>query len=218
MSQTTVAETTRTVRRRLIRALRGVRRTVLARRRIGAALLAGVAVAAGLRALAVPTPTTAIQVVRHDLEAGAVVRVDDLVTVEVPPESVPAGIAKDAAGRTLAAPLRRGEPVTDVRLLGPAFTQGYPGLTAVPVRLPDAAAVALLQPGDRIDLVSSRQRGGSGLLTGATVLAIPEVPSDTSTGGAAPAGRLVVLGVPVESAYDTSRASVQDLLSFTFSG
>ena len=55
----------------------------------------------------------------------------------------------------LAAPLRQGEPVTDVRLVGPSLTEGYDGLVAVPVRLPDAGAVSLLQVGDQIDLVAT---------------------------------------------------------------
>ncbi len=79
----------------------------------------------------------------------------DLTSVAFAPGSVPAGADAAPQGRTLAAPLRAGEPVTDVRLVGPALTDGYPGLTAVPVRLPDAGMAALLAVGDRIDLVSA---------------------------------------------------------------
>ena len=42
-----------------------------------------------------------------------------------------------------------------MRLVGPALTAGYAGLVAVPVRLPDAGTVDLLEVGDRVDLVAA---------------------------------------------------------------
>ena len=88
---------------------------------------------------------------------------------------MPDGLARAAVGRTLAAPLRRGEPVTDVRLVGPELTDGTPGLTAVPVRLPDAAMVALLEVGDLIDLIATDPQGSGATVVaaGVPVLAIP---------------------------------------------
>jgi hypothetical protein len=41
-------------------------------------------------------------------------------------------------GRTLAGPVRAGEPVTDVRLVSPSLAAGYPGRVLVPVRIADA--------------------------------------------------------------------------------
>ena len=94
-------------------------------------------------------------VAARDLPAGQVLGAADLVAVGFAPGSAPAGAVdvETTTGRTLAAPLRAGEPVTDVRLVGPGLTDGYPGLAAVPVRLPDAGMADLLQAGDRIDLV-----------------------------------------------------------------
>src|SRR3954467_8454852 len=121
---------------RLTAAVRPVRRAVLARRRLLAAVLTAVAVATGLHAAAAPPPAVVdVVVAARDLPAGTVLDAGDVRSVVFAPGSVPAGAAPDAAGRTLAAPLRAGEPVTDVRLVGPALTDGYPGLAAVPVRL-----------------------------------------------------------------------------------
>ena len=182
-------------RDRLAPSLRAVRRAVLARRRLLAALLTAVAVAAGLHAVAAPPPVAVdVSVAARDLPAGTVLAPGDLRTVGFAPGSVPDGVSRDAPGRTLAAPLRAGEPVTDVRLVGPALTEGYPGLSAVPVRLPDPAMAALLRVGDRVDLVSADPQGGpAGVVARAVpVLALPE--PGPGTGVAELPGRLVVIG------------------------
>ena len=94
---------------------------------------------------------------------------DDVRPAAYSPGLAPHGLADDPVGRVLAAPLRQGEPVTDVRLVGPPLTEGYDGLVAVPVRLPDAGMVALLQVGDRIDLVATDPQGGGARIVAADV-------------------------------------------------
>jgi Flp pilus assembly protein CpaB len=203
---------------RLSRARRRVRRAVLARRRLLAALLAGVAVAAGVQATAAPPPpAVAVLTAARDLPAGAVIGDDDLVAVGFAPGSVPSGAARNPVGRTLAAPVRRGEPVTDVRLVGPALTAGDPGLTAVPVRLPDAGMVALLEVGDRIDLIGTdpQSSGASVVASGVPVLAIPRPSTDSS--GTGPSGGLVVVGVAPTEVTTLTDASVRLFLTFAFS-
>src|SRR5690242_13846156 len=111
------------MRDRLASILRPVRRAVLARRRALAAALTAVAVLAGLQAVAAPPPPhVPVAVAARDLPAGTVLAPGDVTTVDFAPGSVPSGLAGEVAGRTLAAPLRAGEPVTDVRLVGPALT------------------------------------------------------------------------------------------------
>jgi Flp pilus assembly protein CpaB len=203
---------------RLSRAFRRVRRAVLARRRLLAALLAGVAVAAGVQAAtAPPPPAVGVLTAARDLPAGAVIAVDDLVTVDFVPGSVPSGVARDVVGKTLAAPVRRGEPVTDVRLVGPALTAGDPELTAVPVRLPDAGMVALLEVGDRIDLIGTdpQSSGASVVATGVPVLALPRPSPDTS--GSGQPGGLVVVGAAPTEVTRLADASVRLFLTFAFS-
>jgi Flp pilus assembly protein CpaB len=204
-------------RARLSRVLRPVRRAVLARRRPLAAVLTAVAVVTGLRAAAAPPPDRVLVLVAaRDLPAGVVLRAGDLAEASFAPGSVPAGVAAGAAGRVLAAPLRRGEPVTDVRLVGPALTDAYPGLTAVPVRLPDPAMAGLLRVGDRVDLVAADpQQGGAEVIAeDVPVLAIPVAEPDT--GGAGLSGRLVVFGAPPEDVTDIAGAAVRALVTYAF--
>ena len=111
----------------------------------------------------------------RDLAAGAVLARADLRTAALPAGLVPAGAARELpalVGRTVAGPVRRGEALTDVRLVGPGLTAGLgpQESSAVPVRLADAEAAALVRPGDRIDVLgtpveavgpSSRRRAGT---------------------------------------------------------
>ena len=207
------------VRDRVAAARRTLRRRVLARRRLLAALLAGVAVAAGLHTVrAEPAARVGVLVAAHDLPAGAVVGSADVRRVGFAPGSVPDGLADEPAGRTLAAPLRAGEPLTDVRLVGPALTDGYPGLVAVPVRLPDAGMAGLLRVGDRIDLVSADPQGASAevVATDLPVLALPDTP--TEVGAAGLSGRLVVVGAEPGDVSRIADASVRTFVTIAFAG
>src|SRR3954470_4062711 len=144
---------------RLPRSLRRARRFLLARRRLLAACAAVVAVLALMQATSAPPPRrTPVLTASHDIPAGAVVGADDLTTVPFDPGSVPAGVlagAADAIGRTTAGPVRRGEAITDVRLVTGRLLSGHPDLVAVPVRIGDPGVVRLLRVGDRVDLVAA---------------------------------------------------------------
>jgi Flp pilus assembly protein CpaB len=208
----------RATRDRLRRLLTAVRRAVLRRRRLLAAVLTAVAVAAGLHSVtAPPPPRIDVLVAAHDLPAGTVLAPGDLTPVPFEPGSVPDDLARSTAGRTLAAPVRRGEPVTDVRLVGPGLADGQPGLTAVPVRLPDAGMVELLAAGDRIDLVAADPQGSGArvVAAGVPVLAVPGALPDAASDGVT--GRLVVIGAADQAEVTRiADAAVRDFLTFTF--
>ncbi len=207
---------------RLRRAAHGVRRSVLARRRLLAALLTAVAVTAGLRAASAPAPATVpVTVAAHDLPGGVVVGADDVTTSRFAPGSVPDDLVEQPVGRLLAAPLTRGEPVSSARLVGPSLSASAPsGVQAMPVRLPDPATAALLQVGDLVDLVSTDPaEGGSRVLAHrVAVLALPEH-SVGSLGAAATGlgGQVVVLGVDVAAVPSISDAAARTLLSYVWS-
>ena len=197
---------------------RVVRRRVLARRRWLAALAAGIAVAAGLHtATAEPPPAVAVLSAARDLPAGEVLTADDVVPVPLPPGAVPEGVVAAAVGRVLAAPLRSGEPITDVRLVGARLAAAHPELATLPVRFPDAGLVALVEVGDRIDLIATdAQSGGSRVVASdAMVLAIPE-PGE-ATGSSTPPGALLLLGIAPTSVPAVSEAAVRWFLSYSFS-
>ena len=204
---------------RLVAPLAAARRQVLRRRRLVAAACAAVAVVAGLSATSRPAPPTYdVVVAARDLPAGEVLDDGDLATVAFAPGSVPDGLAPAAPGRVLAAPLTRGQPVTEVALVGPAMTGDRDELRAVPVRLPDAGAVGLLQVGDEIDLVATDPREGTSetVAPGAVVLALPV--ADEAVGPTGLPGRLVVLGVDDAAVADLAGAVSRSVVTFAWSG
>lgn len=198
-----------------------MRRTVLARRRPLAALAAAVAVAAGLQAAAEPPPPRSfVLTAAHDLAGGAVVAASDLTRVAFDPASVPSGTvvsAAEAVGRTTVAPMRAGEPITDVRLLGGSLLDGYPGKVAAPVRIADAGAVDLLKVGDVVDVLAAAPQGGSGAITGAAVVAadapVVALPQQRESRSMAQPGGLVVVAIPDKTAQTIAAAGVSGYLS-----
>lgn len=208
-------------RDRLVRPLRAVRRAVLRRRRILAALLTAVAVAAGLHAVATPPPATIrVTVAARDLTSGTVLSAADVESAQFSPESVPDAVAAAPIGRVLAAPLRRGEPLTDLRLVGPALTDGHPDLTAIPLRLPDAGMVDLLEVGDRIDVVAADPQGGGAEVVAADVLVLALAALDESDARSGPSGlpgQLVVIGAQATDVPGLAEAVVRAFVTFTWS-
>jgi pilus assembly protein CpaB len=103
---------------------------------------------------------TPVVVAARDIPAGTVLARPDLLAVSLPPDVVPAGTARDVpalVGRTIGGPVRRGEAVTDARLVGPGLATGLgpQESSATPVRLADAEAAALVRPGDRVDVLGT---------------------------------------------------------------
>ncbi|TQS21394.1 SAF domain-containing protein [Microbispora sp. KK1-11] len=102
--------------------MRDLRRLTARRRRPIAAVLAGLAVACVLLAVRTPDGVEVLAAAR-DLTGGRLTA-SDVVVVRLPPDTVPAGAYAPGApvsGRVLAGPLRRGELLTDARLLGPGL-------------------------------------------------------------------------------------------------
>lgn len=92
---------------------------------------------------------------------------------------------------------------------------------SAPVRIADAAAVRLLRPGDRVDVIAAEQtvRGATARVVarGALVTRVPE-PLDAPAGDAGPvsdAGALVVLSVPRSTAARLAGAGAAARLSVT---
>jgi Flp pilus assembly protein CpaB len=207
------------VRVRLLDRLTSVRRAVLRRRRLLAVLCAIGAAAAGLRATAPPAaPTVEVLVAASDLPAGAELRAEDLSTVALTQETAPDGVLTEvgeAAGAILAAPLRAGEPVTDVRLVGPGLADAAPGTVAVPVRLSDAAQAGLLRVGDEVDLLATdpQSRTTATIASDALVLAVPELEQDAPD---AITGRLIVAGIPDSSVAEVTGAAVTSFVTYAW--
>jgi Flp pilus assembly protein CpaB len=202
--------------------LRGLRRGLLRRRRMLAAVCVAAAVATGLHATTAPPPaTTTVLAAARDLPAGSAVGSGDVVPVEFTPGSVPAGVVGDPVGRTLAAPLRRGEPVTDVRLIGEELADAHPELATMPVRLPDEGLAALLAPGDQVDLVATDPQGSGARVVASDVLVLATPPpgegDQTGAVDSASPGVVVVVGVPPATVTAVADASVRWFLGYAWS-
>lgn len=197
------------------RRARSARRAVLARRRPLAALLTATAVLVGVRTVAAPPPaTTGVLVAARDLPAGTTLVADHLTTVDFAEGTEPSAVAAQPVGRTLAAPVSAGEPITDPRLLGQGLAQAHDGLAVLPVRLPDAGAAALLRPGDRIDLLATAPSGETRTIAD-HVWVVTLGPA--SEGDSGVSGRLVVVAVSEASSEQVTSASVTEFLTYTYS-
>jgi len=227
---------------------RDLERTVRRHRRLVAAGLAALAVLLGLAALAPPAaPTTSIVVAARDLPAGRVIAAGDLTTAAVPAPLTVAALTdpQTALGRVLAAPLAAGSVVPAGVVAGPealASQLRAAGRSdvAVPVRLGDAGAAALLQPGDVVDvwatetssLTSGSALDGAGdavtsaadglarrVAASVTVLAVPRPARDggllAGSDPAAATGGLVVLAVPSSSVAGLAHAAAVARLAAT---
>ena len=148
--------------------LRRPRSPVHTARRGAAALLAAGAVFLALRPAPVPVPprapaTVPVAVASADLPAGTALSEADVAVVRLPAGTAPGGATPDVrplVGRVLAGAVRTGEPITDVRLVGPGLTALLPGdLVAAPVRLADLAVAALVSSGDRVDVLAAHPDG-----------------------------------------------------------
>ncbi|WP_110208222.1 Flp pilus assembly protein CpaB [Nocardioides daejeonensis] len=208
---------------RLRRTRHRLRRRLLRHRRGLAAVLLGVAAVGTLRTLA-PAPPAYVDLVvaAADLPAGTPVSASDLTVVRVPPDAVPEGAQgrREALGRTLAGPLRRGEPLTDAGLVAPGMLTDAPGMVALPVRIPDPGVVAMLRPGDRIDLAATDPQSGltEQVATGVRVITVPQPEREPQATGPGLAGRLVVLAVSPASARNIAGAAATRWLAVTISG
>lgn len=194
-----------------------VRRRVLRHRGAIAAVVAALAVYLVVHAVtAPPPPTEAVWVARHDLASGTIVAAADLVRRDyaagTKPEQIIAG-PDQIAGRTLAVPVGAGMPVRRDAVLGTRWLSGYPGVSAMPVRITDPAVSPLLTVGDRIDLIATDPEQPDSARTVARdvlVLALPPSPADATS---SLSGRLVLVGVPAQSVGTLAAASVRDFLT-----
>ncbi|MGO9382005.1 MAG: SAF domain-containing protein [Mycobacterium sp.] len=132
-------------------------RTVLARR----VAAGGLVVLAGIATLRSNPDGDSAEVVvaARDLHPGTALTPDDVRLEKRLATTVPDGSQADLAtvvGSTLASPTRRGEVLTDVRLLGSRLAESTagPGARIVPLHLTDGALVDLVRVGDVVDVLA----------------------------------------------------------------
>jgi Flp pilus assembly protein CpaB len=191
-----------------------VHRTLVRHRRLIAAVLLCAAAGTCVEAL-LPRgePRTEVVSAAADLPAGTVLTGRDLEPLTLPAGAAPPGAAGDRSafvGQRLAAPLRRGDVLTDTRLVGPGLLTGTaPGTVAVPLRPADASTVDLVAAGQQVDVVVSTGNGyetaaqSTVLARGLTVLyTSPAAGSGSGWPGSpdSPSGLVVVAASPADAA------------------
>ncbi len=198
---------------------RRLRRFYLRYHRALAAVLSGAAVFLFARAAAPPpADTVSVVVAAHDLSGGADLQPGDVSLVHLPPNVTADGTYSSLAtviGHTVAAPMRAGEPLTDRRLLGRSLLAGYgTGLVAAAVPIQNPDVVALLHPGDAIDVYAARSTVGPATLlaSAAPVVTLPQSTGDTEQGG------LVLLAVTPAQAASLASASATSPLFIALRG
>jgi pilus assembly protein CpaB len=192
-------------------------RTVGCHRRLLAAGLAAGAVALALQAAeSDPAPTVPVVAAAGELRGGTTLTAEDLLLVDIPRGAVPRGAVAsvdDAVGRLLSGPMHAGELVTDLRLVGPSLLAGWgEDLVATPVRIADPGVLALVRPGDRIDLYATPLSAlGPAAVVSAKVpvLAVP----DSGEQGALAEGALLVIAATTRQAGLLAEAAVTSRLS-----
>jgi pilus assembly protein CpaB len=197
----------------------GFGRTLLLRR-VVAAVLVGLAAVLALAPGRAGSPDDAVVVAARDLAAGTVLEPGLVALRGIPEQVVPEGAARSPSavlGRTLAAPVRRGELLTDVRLTGSDLARTIstnPDTVSVSLRLADPGVATLLRPGATVDVVTvgERQDEPVVLARGARVLAVLE--ADSHAGERA--GRLVLVALDPVAATRVAAASISQTLTVTF--
>jgi pilus assembly protein CpaB len=215
----------RPAKRTAMHAWHDVRLLARRHRRLIAAVLFAIGVAGALGSIAPnPPPTTPVVTASHDLPAGAVLAPSDLTVVGVPPADVPSGAVAAApalVGRQLTGAVRRGEPLTDVRLDSGPLRRPAAGLVAAPVRLADTQAAQLLRPGMRVDVLAASPAtdgapaAASVVAADVTVVAIPGAAStaDNAATDVGVEGALVILATNATQARQLAQAQVSARLS-----
>jgi Flp pilus assembly protein CpaB len=193
-------------------------RTVLARRIAAAALV----VLAGVAALR-PNPDgerAQVVVAARDLSPGATLTADDLRLEKRLTPTIPDGSQSDIdtiVGSTLAGPARRGEVLTDVRLLGRRLAESAAGPDAriVPVHPVDSALSDLVRPGDVVDIVAASETSSPSTAKVVATAAIVVLVSAKQKAQAATSERVVLVALPAAAANAVAGAALTQTVTLT---
>lgn len=185
-------------------------------RRVAAGALVVLAAAAALRSEPGGAHSDAVVAVR-DLSPGAVLTADDVRIEYRAAATLPEGTQGDVAaviGTVPAGPIRRGEVITDVRLLGPPLTEAAAGPNArvVPLQLSQEAILDVLREGDVVDVIAAPPSApvpdahatARTVATDAVVVLIS--PDAGGLGGAG--ARVVLVALPAAAATAVAAASL----------
>lgn len=162
------------------------------------------------------SPPQSITVATHDIPSGATLTGADLTTVTAMlPVGTP-GVA-ELVGEVVRGPLVAGEPVTQGRVVPGGRVAPPPDSLVFPLTLADERIAALLQSGDRVDVLVTPDALHEGqprvLAEQVEVLGVPVTP-DGGFGAASPqSGAVVLLAVPQQTAAQLAAIRRSDHVS-----
>ena len=204
---------------RLRQAMRPDFTRTLRARRIAAGVLVVLAAALALR----PDPAgerTDVAVSARDLQPGAALSADDVHIESRPSATLPDGAHTDVAallGATLAGPVRRGEILTDARVLSSrlaGLTTG-PQSRIVPLHLNDAAVPDLIRTGDVVDVLGAPDADAAvrpRLLASDAVVVLV---SPAGKGAGSFGERVVMVALPAAAAHALAAATLVQTVTLT---
>lgn len=198
-------------------------RTVLARR-IAAGGLVLLAAVAALR----PDPAGSYQAVAvavHDLGPGTALTADDVRLEKRSAAGLPEGAQTnlgEVLGATLAGPARRGEVITDVRILGSrlAGLSAGPDARLVALHLADPAMTDLIRAGDVVDVLGAGVEPGTTTATEAHPRVIATNAVVVLVSAAAPTlgsdhTRVILVALPAVAAKSVAGANLAQPVTVT---
>jgi Flp pilus assembly protein CpaB len=206
---------------RIVHGLRPDWTRTVAARRVAAGALVLLAAVAALR----PDPSDGrvdVIVAARDLAPGIELVAADLRIESHSVTTIPDGAqskSSDLVGATLTGPARRGEVLTDVRVLSSRLADAAVGPDAriVPVHPTDAALLDLVRPGDVVDVLAvsdtaagSVEERSRVVATNAVVVLVSATSKDRGRDG------VVLIALPVLKANEVAGASLSQAITLTF--
>ncbi len=188
-------------------------------RRAAAGLLVILAAVAAIRAEPGGEHDVTVVAVR-DLEPGVALTVDDVRLDNRLTATLPDGAQSEVAtvvGALPAGPVRRGEVLTDVRLLSPRLAQAAAGPDArlVPLHVADRAVPDLLRPGDIVDILAAPASDPDAtarvIATDAVVVSVSARPKTPTVAD----DRVVLVALPVGAANNVAGATLVQSVTLT---
>ncbi|MBY6538345.1 SAF domain-containing protein [Rhodococcus sp. BP-349] len=160
-----------------------------------------------------------VVVAAADLTPGTYLTAADVTLTRVDSSLLADGTLRsvdEAVGRTVAGPVRSGEALTDVRLLGPRLASAtLPSGDAriVPIRLADPELAQLLRAGDVVDVVRAANSpdgdDASGVIAESATVVMVSAPSS----GVSRREQLVLVALRADDASAVAAASLSDALT-----
>lgn len=187
-------------------------------RRLAAGLLVVLAGIAALRPDARDVQRE-VAIAARDLSPGTPLTADDVRMENRSAATLPDGAHTDleVIGSTLAGPARRGEVLTDARVLGPRLAGLSAGRDArvVPLHLADAAVLDLIRTGDVVDILGAPSADANARPRVIATNAVVVLVSATAKSIGSSNDRVVLVALPASAAHELAGATLVQTVTLT---